>query len=266
MSSVWVCIPSARPPEVVAEWAKAWRERGYNIALWRESSDFPYGVVDYLRNEPVYPGYANAVNALIHDVMLSTDQHGGGMKPQAEWFIIGGDDVFPDLDHSAEEIAKQCGDYFADPDGRHGDWANRIFLDQHRTFGVMQPTGDDWGSNPNHPNPAMRGSYISRVCGSAWIGREFATRVNQGKGPLWPEYHHMFVDEELQHVATKLGVLWQRPDLTQMHQHEARKHRSYTSADIPPHLKKWAGPEHWKEAEAIFKGRRAAGFPGSEPL
>ncbi len=76
----------------------------------------------------------------------------------------------------------------------------------------------------------------------------------------------MFVDEELQAVATKLGVLWQRPDLTQMHQHEARKVRSYTSADIPPHLKKWAGPEHWKEAEAIFKGRRAADFPGSEPL
>ena len=263
--SVWVTIPSARPPEVVADWAKAWRERGYNIALWRESSDFPYGVVDYLRNEPVYPGYANAVNALIHDVMLSTDPHGGRMKPQAEWFIIGGDDVFPDPNHSAEEIAEQCREHFY-LNENYKSAADVYSQGARMTFGVMQPTGDRWGVNPDHPNPAMRSAYIDRVCGSAWIGREFAKRVNQGKGPLWPEYQHMFVDEELQAVAAKLGVFWQRPDLTQMHYHEARKHRSYTSADIPPHLKKWAGPEHWKEAEAIFKGRRAVGFPGSEPL
>jgi hypothetical protein len=250
MSSVWVTIPSARPPEVVAEWAKEWKERGYRVALYRDDSAL--ACADWIMlSTTQYPGYANAVNALVAYVMAAHND--------AEWFVIGGDDVFPDPNHSAEEIARECELYFG----------AAAFGQQTRvggTYGVMQCTGDRWGVNPDHLNPAMRSAYIDRVCGSAWIGREFAKRVNQGKGPLWPEYQHMFVDEELQAVATKLGVLWQRPDLTQMHQHEARKHRSYTSADIPPHLKKWAGPEHWKEAEAIFKGRRAAGFPGSEPL
>jgi hypothetical protein len=191
-------------------------------------------------------------------------------NPHFEWAVIGGDDVFPDPNHSAEEIARECCEYFVKRQvefaGDPVPYEDGQLYRHLGTYGVMQPTGDRWGVNPDHPNPAMRSAYIDRVCGSAWIGREFARRVNQGKGPLWPEYQHMFVDEELQAVATKLGVLWQRPDLTQMHQHEARKVRSYTSADIPPHLKKWAGPEHWKEAEDIFKGRRAAGFPGSEPL
>lgn len=252
MSNVWVTIPSARPPEVVAEWAKAWRERGYKIALARDKHDWSELPYDRIHVDPDgYKGYANAVNALIKDVAY--------MDASAEWFVIGGDDVFPDPNHSAEEIASECREHWGviELDGVTVTGA---------TYGVMQPTSDRWGENPSHPNPALRSAYIDRVCGSAWIGREFATRVNQGKGPLWPEYQHMFVDEELQHVSIKLGVLWQRPDLTQMHNHEARKVRSYTSADIPSHLKKWAGPEHWKEAEAIFKGRRAAGFPGSEPL
>src|SRR5580658_7739496 len=102
--SVWVTIPSARPPEVVAEWAKAWRERGYKIALWRD--DLPDGFPEAeFTLCGVYPGYAQAVNRLIAQLLTN---------PHFEWAVIGGDDVFPDPDHSAEEIAKQCGDYFAD--------------------------------------------------------------------------------------------------------------------------------------------------------
>jgi hypothetical protein len=215
--------------------------------LWRDDGA---AVADIVLTGLKYPGYAVAVNTLVKQVMES--------DAEAEWFVIGGDDVFPDKEHTAEEIARQCFDHFR---------RLRREIDQSLgTYGVMQPTGDRWGVNPNHPNPVMRGAYVDRVCGSAWLGREFCRRVNRGNGPLWPEYQHMFVDEELQHVATKLGILWQRPELTQMHQHEARRHRSYTVADIPAHLKKWGGPEHWKEANEIYFKRRAAGFPGSEPL
>ena len=131
-----------------------------------------------------YQGWPWATNLLL--------RHVHWLSPGTPWLIAGGDDMDPEPEAAPEEIARQCEAHFGG------------------TYGVMQPTGDRWGVNPDHPNPAMRSAYIDRVCGSAWIGREFARRVNQGKGPLWPEYKHMFVDEELQGVAQKLGVLWQR--------------------------------------------------------
>jgi hypothetical protein len=221
-----------------------------------------------------YPGYANAVNKLI-STLLGTDPDLPKLNEEdelkllcgtadAEWFIIGGDDVFPDPDHSAEEIAAQCRDYFSErnlPTGDHG-W-------EDSTYGVMQPTGDRWGEDPTNPNPRVRSAYIDRVCGSAWIGREFARRVNQGRGPLYPEYFHMYVDEELQAVATKLGVLWQRPDLTQIHQHWGRPkpgHATGHRKDMPAFLEKANDPKVWDEAKAIFEKRKREGFPGSEPL
>jgi hypothetical protein len=256
--SVWVCIPSARPAAEVEVWAKAWRERGYRIALWRDdgllSRDFES--VDSVQGGGQYPGYAVAVNKMI------AFQLEYNAEPP-EWFVIGGDDVFPDPNHTAEEIAQECYEHFRfritepliEP-----PLYNRAH--EFGTFGVCQPTGDRWGENPNHPNPAMRSAYIDRVCGSAWIGREFARRVNGGRGPLWAEYRHMFVDEHLQRVAEKLGVFWRRPDLTQHHAHAGRV-KNYTADMVPEHLKQWNTREHWEEAKAIFKRHEAAGFAES---
>ena len=270
--SVWVTIPSARPVAEVAKWAEAWRERGYKVALWRDQDDLDL-LLDLLTQDPtgntypgyavcawehavcalqwskVYPGYAVAVNRLIADIIER--------DPDAEWFIAAGDDVFPDPNHTAEEIAEECEDHFR----RVG----REITNSLSTFGVMQPTGDRWGENPNHARPDMRSAYIDRIAGSAWYGREYCKLVNQGKGPLWPEYQHMFVDEEARAVAVKLGVYWERRDLTQMHMHPGRV-KNYTVDMIPEHMKKWASAEHWKEAEAIFFRRRKEGFPGSECL
>lgn len=247
--SVWVTIPSARPVAEVAKWAAAWHERGYKIALYRNNgSTAP--IADEYYSSPTYPGYAMAVNQLIEHVRLERDS-------EAEWFIACGDDVFPDPNHTADEIAEECEDHFR----RVG----REITNSLSTFGVMQPTGDRWGENPNHARPDMRSAYIDRIAGSAWYGREYCKRVNQGKGPLWPEYQHMFVDEEARAVAVQLGVYWERRDLTQMHMHPGRA-KNYTVDMIPEHLKKWASAEHWKEAEAIFFRRRKAGFPGSEAL
>ena len=258
---VWVTIPSARPVAEVAKWAAAWRERGYKIALWRDDlhETIPAGVADSVLCWIEYPGYARAVNVLVHAVCCT--------YPDAEWFVIGGDDVFPDPNHTAEEIAEQLGAHFGSRRSAiiSGDCDSRGFRPDTHTFGVMQPTGDRWGENPNHPRPDMRSAYIDRVCGSAWLGREFCRRLYGGNGPLWPEFEHMFVDEHLFRVANKLGVYWPRQDLTHYHAHAGRvKH--YTSEMIPPHLKKWSSAEHWKEAETIFRRLEAGGFAEADDL
>ena len=241
--SVWVVCPSARPVEHVAEWAAAWRERGYKVAILRDDAreGEAFGVADYIRADQ-YPGYAVSVNALVADVLQTIDD--------AEWFIAAGDDVYPDPNHTAEEIALECLAHFTDSRFEHG------------TFGVMQPTGDrEFGDK--------QGPYIDRVAGSAWIGREFARRVNQGNGPLWPEYFHMGCDEELQAVATKLGVFWQRPDLTHFHRHWGRPQegeRMGKRERMPAFLTRANSPEEWDRYKKLFREREAGGFPGSDPL
>lgn len=255
--SVWLTIPSARPPAQANPVLQKWRDQGYKIALWRD-----WGADSAISDVSIYldyPGYAKAVNGLIGMVLgapLSPDAPKWA-DTDAEWFVIGGDDVLPDPTKRADEIAWECSDHFR----KWGRFEGTIGAD---AFGVMQPTGDRWGTNPTHPNPAMRTAYIDRICGSAWIGRGFARRVYNGAGPLWPEYQHMFVDEELQRVAEKLGVLWQRRDLTHHHQHYARNdgltHSHGRRPVKPAHLVKWTDPKHWKEAETIFKRREAEGF------
>jgi hypothetical protein len=255
--SVWVVCPSARPVADVEKWATAWREHGYHVAIMRDSMDLPFGVVDYLRSEPKYPGYAMAVNLLIADVIQTDDS--------AEWFIAAGDDVFPDPYNTAEDIAASCIEEFGCRFRiRRPDMPTR----QACTYGVMQPTGDRWGEHPHHANPKMRSAYIDRVAGSAWIGREFAKRINQGRGPLWPEYTHQFVDQELQEVAIKLGVFWQRRDLIHEHRHWGRQPggKPGRASDMPDFLAKANTKEHWDTFKALFEKREREGFPGSEPL
>ena len=116
--------------------------------------------------------------------------------------------------------------------------------------------GTAFGQAARWPDaPAM----IDRICGSPWIGREFALRINGGKGPWWPEYRHNWADEELQCVAKSLGVLWQRRDLTHYHDH-ARRNGG-----------KWQEHQRWFDADytrmkPLFDQRKRDGFPGSQPL
>ena len=87
--------------------------------------------------------------------------------------------------------------------------------------------------------------------------------MNGGSGPLWPDYAHMFEDEELQNVAQKLGVLWQRRDLTHLHNHWGL---GGDRSKMPEFLREVNSKEHWNHFKAIFEARRATGFPGSEPI
>jgi hypothetical protein len=258
--SCWLTIPSKRPPEEAEKCLKLWWERGYKIALFCDEPFQGWGSVcdELLTGE--YPGYAVTVNRLVRVVSREYSD--------AEWFIAAGDDVEPDLNHSAEEIAVQCRAYFHGVNRARGVPFNEG-CEVIDTFGVMQPTGDRWGENPKAQNPAHRSAYIDRVAGSAWIGREFAKRVNQGRGPLWPEYFHMGVDEELQAVAQMLGVFWQRPDLIQLHKHWGRAKEGEVMGhrrNMPKFLERANSAEEWDKYKALFAKRQAAGFPGSEPI
>ncbi len=252
--SVWLTIPSARPLLEAHPVLEKWRSRGYNLAIWRDPGQA--SGIPGLAIEAPYPGYAQAVNGLVARVM--------DLDPDAEWFVAGGDDTEPDPAHTAEEIAAQCNSYFTLQQMRADSSPN--------TFGVMQPTGDRFD-----------GGSIDRICGSPWLGREFCRRINQGRGPLWPEYKHMFVDEELQHAAIKYGVLWQRPDLIHLHHHFARASAHLNSRAVavseggvtlyggdkkprPVFLDEANSGSHWAKYKGLFLERKRAGFPGSEPL
>lgn len=232
MSSVWLTIPSARPD---AGTAGLWKAGGYKIAIWRDQEDAASErfSADGLVLVGPYPGYARAVNALVKQV-LERD-------PEAEYCIATGDDTEPDRNYPPAEIARQCTEHFKG------------------TFGVMQPTGDRWADGS-----------IDRVCGSPWIGREFCRRMYGGKGPYFEEYRHMFLDNEIQEVALKLGVLWQRRDLTHLHKHFCRVgdgvDHDHGRAIMPEFLREANSPEHWTKYSRMFEERRAAGFPGHEPI
>lgn len=262
MGNVWFVLPSARPHIEAEAILSLWRERGYRIGLWRDPGT-EEGFDECLIIRP-YEGYAKAVNALAAEVLRC--------DAEAEWIVTAGDDTEPDLTHTAQEIAADCAEHF------------------EGTFGVMQCTGDRWGESrnthafqkwPDQPRrcvhcgqgedapPHMHGAYIDRVAGSPWLGRSFCERINQGNGPLWPEYFHMGVDDELQQVAQKYGVLWQRPDLIHLHKHWGRKLEGKpgpTADSMPKFLTEANTRERWDEFRQILDARKAAGFPGSEPL
>lgn len=271
--SVWLTIPSARPPAEALPILALWRKQGYKIALWRDTYEqcIDEKCDTTLNGWPdPYPGYATTVNAIVKRVM-KLDRH-------AEWFVWGGDDTEPDMNHTADEIAAQCSEHFRiENESRQADrCVSGMLPDMLRstcpTFGVMQPTGDRFD-----------GGQIDRICGSPWVGREFCRRINQGNGPLWPEYKHMWLDEELQHVAIKYGVLWQRPELIHLHHHFARASAHLNSGAVavneggvtlyggamkprPAFLDEANSGAHWSKYRGIFLERKRLGFPGSEPL
>ena len=163
---------------------------------------------------------------------------------ECDWLVIGADDLLPDPLKTADEIARELSDWRAD------------------TFGVCQPTGDlSFGD--------ATGPYAERVAGSPFVGRQFCERINQGKGPLREEYFHMGADEELQAVATKLGMFWQRRDLTHEHRHWGRPRpgeKYGQRSRMPAFLERANSPTEWAKYKRIFAERKAKGFPGSEPL
>lgn len=232
--SAWFCTPSKKPAPAAQQCIDAWRGMGYRVAIWRDIGDAP--VKADLIAWGQYQGYAKANNHLAREVMQ--------VDADAQWLVFGGDDIWPDTTKRADEIAAECTAYFGG------------------TFGVMQATADRWGEDPTLPNlHPMRTAYIDRVLGSPWMGREYCQRMYGGRGPWCEEFTHMFVDEEAFEVAKLLGVLWQRPDLKQEHKHWLREKRA-----MPAYLQAVNSSAHWQKSKGIFERRKAAGFPGHEPI
>jgi hypothetical protein len=241
--SVWYVIPSKRPSGECGKLLQAWKDMGYKLMLHADSTAEANGKSPYADQFSIGPylGYPRTVNGLIRAVMRQ--------DPTAQWFVTGGDDIWPDPTHRAEEIALDCDEHFGG------------------TFGVMQPTGDRWGEANN--DSGKGGALIDHVAGSPWLGREFCRRMNGGQGPFWPEYFHMFDDAELQAVATRLGVFWQRRDLIHFHDHwgRPREGEQMGRADrMPNFLKQANSAENWNRSKSLFESRQAAGWPGSEPI
>lgn len=164
-----------------------------------------------------YLGYALSVNKLYREVP--------GVSG-AEVVVLIGDDMDPDPILSPGDLRRQFLERFPD------------------TFGVMQPIGDDL-------------SGVDRICGSPWVGRSFASRINGGRGPLWSGYYHFFADEELFDVSTMLKRLWQRRDVSHYHDHWSR------NRERPPHLAE--AQARWDSDKSLHARRKAEGFPGHEP-
>jgi hypothetical protein len=219
MREIWYAIPTARRDIAGACFAK-WQERGYRTAALIDGYRGFVPHADLTIRVREYKGYAQAVNKLCRAIVRNYSP---------DIIITGGEDVWPDPLHPAHQIAKDF--YTRFPSG----------------FGVMQPTGDEYGS-------------IHACCPSPWMGRGWIERAYGGNGPLWHEYFHFFVDEELRCVAEKLGVFEARKTIVQYHKPWERGAKQ----ERPMHLQK--ANALWIEGKTLFHDRKAKGFPGHEPI
>lgn len=217
---VWFAIPSANV-DLCRENLPAWRERGYKIAVLqnRERGEIPADITAW---SDEWHGWPWAVNLLSASIVPSS----------ADIMVTGGDDMLPEPKYMAAELGRQFLERF--PDG----------------FGVMQPTGDQF---------LGAGTY----CGSPWMGRAWRERAYGARGPMPEGYRHNWADNELYWVARGVkregaSCLWERPDLTQRHEHFTRTGQmkpGYWAENVEPHDR--ADVER-------FIARAWLGFPGSD--
>lgn len=257
--SVWYCIPSIRPAAEAKACLDKWRFMGYRVAVLRQGEPIE---ADLLIPTGEYLGWARSTNILARQVLRR--------DVEADWIVGGGDDYLPHATVSAEQISSECAEHFGalaarqlgyDDETLGTGWARWA-----SNYGVMQPTGDRWGDCQSSRNlyGEDRGAIIDRIAGSPWMGRSWCERSYLGNGPMWDGYHHLYADEELQEVAIKQGVFWQRPDLTQYHDHPARGPKGY-GAYHEGHLAAINSETSWAVHRVTFEDRKAHGFPGSEP-
>jgi hypothetical protein len=214
---VWFAIPSANPDNC-RRILPIWRKQGYKIAILqnRTRADIPADITVWSDS---YPGWAESINILCRDIVPKS----------APIVVSGGDDMLPDPQHTAQELAGQFLAHFSD------------------TFGVMQPMGDGYLG-------------AAKFCGSPWLGRGWIERAYGGHGPMPGEYKHNWADNELYWVARGLGALWERPDLSQEHRHFSR-----VGEDRPAYWTE-AVERHDEDDVKLFMARLWQYFPGCDPL
>ncbi len=216
-TDVWYAIPSASV-ERCRRNLPSWRERGYRVAVLQnqERGDIPADLVVW---SDTYPGWSESINVLHREIVPA----------DAPLIVSGGDDMLPDPDHTAQELAAQFFERF--PDG----------------FGVMQPHGDEFG-------------FARHYCGSPWLGRAWCRTMYRGRGPMCGLYHHNWGDVELYWVSRCYDALWERPDLTQYHAHFRR-----VGEDAPAWWQHNVQRHDLRDVR-LFIQRSYVRFPGHEPL
>lgn len=213
---VWFAIPSASP-EKCRKVLPVWKKMGYKTAVLQnfEHGEIPADICVWYDS---YPGWPKSVNILSREIV-----------PKGCPIVVsGGDDMLPDPNHTAQELAAQFLERFPD------------------TFGVMQPHGDEYLAS-------------RRYCGSPFLGRAWIDTMYGGTGPMFAGYHHNWADNELYWVAKGLGALWDRPDLSHYHDHFTRE-----GQQAPAY---WSGVK-MKDLDdcLLYYARAQTGFAGHEPV
>lgn len=220
--SVYCLMPTVLRERAQSAAIRWWRQ-GYKMAFFQNEGTEKY-VEDSLTLIQPYSGVWNSINLLARATLAAG----------ADVCVYAGDDMDPDPNHTAQEIAREYLGRF--PDG----------------FGIMQPCGDMQGDLIDGKHNA------ARICGSAWFGRGWIERAYGGQGPTDGRYWHFYADELLMHTAERLGVLWWRPDLVQMHKH-------WSWGWTPKQGYHDENQKHWDEDQKRFFAERDAGFPGTLP-
>lgn len=212
---VWFAIPSANP-EKCRKVLPVWREMGYKTAVLQnyERGDIPADITVWRDR---YPGWPASSNILCREIVPKS----------CPIVVCGGDDMLPDPNYSARDLAEQFLQRFPD------------------TFGVMQPHGDEYLA-------------ARRYCGSPFLGRAWFDTMYGGKGGMYAGYHHNYADNELFWLAKGMGALWERPDLSHYHEHFTR-----SGAPQPAY---WSSVKANDLQDCLlYYARVHAGFPGHEP-
>jgi len=206
MNEIWAVWPTLHQEKSI-EMISFWHEYEYNVAVLVNP---PFTHDDFIEADivivqPEWRGFPAAANILCKEV-------------PGNIVVVVGDDIHPDK-KSAQEIGERFLKRFPD------------------TFGVIQPTGDKFGS-------------WDKCAVSPWIGRKFIEQV----GPYHEGYFHYFSDQELQEHAMKLGVFEQWDDINQYHDHWQRNEEQKR----PLHLLK--AKKKWHDDKRIFEERKLKGF------
>lgn len=220
--NVWAVFPSPSASPAALKVIEEWRAAGFKVALLTDDvSDVGKVDVDAHIGNPVYRGWGDAMNQLCQHVVKRFD---------ADLVVCVGDDLFPRDGLTADRLAESFRSRFGDS-----------------TFGVLQCTGDQYGE-------------IEHAAVSPALGRDFITGTYGGNGPMFDGYRHLYVDRELQDLATSLGCFAQDKSLNIYHDHWSR---GLTPDRLPAENRKTI--QNAAECDRLlYEQRRAAGFPGSK--
>lgn len=220
--TVCFAVPSAAPIEEAGRCLMAWRDMGYLTAIAHEDADRSVLDVDLRILQASYPGWPLSINKLAKAALAKW--------PACQVIVTGGDDVYPDPLKRADEIEREFIAHFMG------------------TLGVMQPTGDDW-----------RPKSLNTKAHNPWLGREWCERSYCGNGPMPGYYYHCHADLELQEIAVRHGLFWQRADVVQKHAHWKRDKRPKPARTI-------RALEKVDHDRSVYEQRKAADFPEHELL